>query len=886
MNVILTHDHTDFDAVASQLGAWKLHPEWVPLVGRYLNQNVRNFLTLHWDALPFQRGDELPPDSEIERAMLVDTQALPSLKGVDTQHIPEIRVVDHHARRDDTPAAWQVEIEETGSCATLFVEKMAAQGLALSWVEATLLALGIHEDTGSLLYGGTTARDARAAAWLLEQGANLDTLRTFLDHPLNERQRRLYRQLLEGAECLDINGFTIVVASASVDEYVDDVSSLAHNIRDLYDPAALILAAEMGGHVQLVARSTTTEIDVSQLMGEWGGGGHPRAAAAFVEEEPLAQVVARLKARLPEIVRPATLVRDLMSRGKIRTFGRDARVRDAFEAMQRWGHEGFPVLGEGGEVIGVLTRRDVDRALQHKLGAAPVTEFMHKGNIVVTEAESLARVRRVMTESNIGQVPVVAPDSREIVGIITRTDLLAHQGSAPRDERGPQRMARLAAALSPAALALVQRIAQEAHQQGAFPYLVGGLVRDLLLESVVRDLDIVIEGQAIPLAQRLARELGGRVVSHERFGTAKWLLREPGFPPRDPLLAAEALPDSIDLISARTEFYERPTALPQVEHASIKQDLHRRDFTINTLALSLAPEQPGKLLDFYGGLDDLQRGLIRVLHNLSFVEDPTRILRAIRFEQRFGFQLEARTEELLRASLDLLQEVSPDRLRHELALIFQEPNAARTLARLDEVGILARLMPDVRWEPGDATRLERLRAAGHDDPMVLLSALVWDPEAEASRIDRISARLGLSNEWRQRLHTIYQLRRSKALQAAELANSALYYELSKRDPLALELLALMAEEPIVQQRLRLFLDDLRHRTLAVSGAALRDSALPPGPAYQDILDTLRAAMLDGEAPDEAAQRALLAREVARHLEENRKQRTENRQTSLDEATPR
>ncbi|MDQ4079034.1 MAG: CBS domain-containing protein [Chloroflexota bacterium] len=867
MNVILSHDHTDFDAVASQLGAWKLHPEWTPVLGRYVNQNVRNFLTLHWDVLPFVHDEDLPPNTEIKRAMLVDTQSIPALKGFDTQAIPEICVVDHHELHEETPEGWHVEVEHTGSCTTIFVERIADQGVPISWVEATLLLLGIHEDTGSLVYAGTTPRDVRAAAWLMEQDANLDTLRTFLDHPLNERQRDLYRKLLEGTECLDINGFLVVIASASVERYVDDVSSLAHNLRELYDPAAMVLVAEMGGHVQLVARSTTEEIEMSHLMSEFGGGGHARAAAAFVEDEPLEEVVARLKALLPKYVQPATRVRDLMSTGKIRTFQSNTKIRDAFEAMQRWGHEGFPVLDEGGEVAGVLTRRDVDRALQHDLGGAPVSEFMHKGNIVVTPEDSIARVQRVMTESNIGQVPVVSMDSREIVGIITRTDLLKRMGRVQADTRAQEMIEKLAAALPAPTLRVVRRIAREAHEQDHHPYLVGGIVRDLLLDSLIRDLDIVIEGNAIPVARQLAKQLGGRVVTHERFGTAKWILREPNFPPKDALLEAEELPEHIDLITARTEFYERPTALPQVEHASIKQDLHRRDFTINTLALSLDPEHEGQLLDFYGGLEDLKRGIIRVLHNLSFVEDPTRILRAIRFEQRFGFELEARTKELLLASLDLLEEVSPDRLRHELFLIMMEKHPERILARLDELGILSRLMPDVRWDESDAERFRRLLVAGYEEPLPFITALIWNPTAGPERIDRISAQLGVPKEWQKRLHTIHAIRAHReALTASNLSNSALYAQLQRQDPLALELLAILTDDEVLRRRLRHFLDDLRHRSLSITGETLRESGLPPGPAYQEILDTIHAAMLDGIAPDAEAQRALLEEEVRKRLE--------------------
>ena len=864
MKLILTHDHTDLDAVASQVGAWKLDPTWTPVAGRYLNRNVQAFLTLHWDELPFVQ-DEALPDEPVTAMLLVDTQAPPSLRKVDLNQVPTVRVIDHHALRDNTPKTWQVELDQTGSCAALLVERIVAKGLTLSWVEATLMLLGIHEDTGSLVYGGTTPRDVRAAAWLMEQGADLDTVRAFLDHPLDERQQALYRSLLEGSETLTINGFLVVIAAGRSDKYVNDVSSLANNIRQLYDPAALVLAAHMNGHTQLVARSTTDEINVGELMRAFGGGGHPRAAAAFVEAQPLDEVVAQLKTRLPEFVQPALTVNDLMSRGRIRTFLETQPIQEAHAVMQRWGHEGFPVLNEAEHVVGLLTRRDVDRAVQHGLGGAQLREFMQRGTVSVAPTDSIAHVRRVMTSENIGQLAVVHPDSDQLLGIITRTDLL--RSVSPPAQRHPQRewlQKRLARHLNSATLALVRRIAEEASAQGSHPYLVGGLVRDLLLNRPLKDLDIVIEGQAIPVAQRLAATLGGRVVSHGRFGTAKWLLRDEEFPPADPLLEAEGLPAHIDLISARAEFYTHPTALPQVEHASIKQDLHRRDFTINTLALSLAPLDECRLLDFYGGLDDLKSGLIRVLHNLSFVDDPTRILRAVRFEQRLGFRLEPRTEALLRGSLDLLPEVSPDRLRHELYRILEEPDAARTLQRLDELGILRQVLPEVHWTDDDGRRLAQLHAAGHTDPPALLTALIWKPTAGTDRIERIADRVGLSSQWRARLLALYQLRQTEdQLTEPGLANSDLYALLSRYEPLTLSLLATMTENEPLRERLRFYLDDLRHRELAVSGDLLRAMGLPPGPQYTELLRTVRHAMLDDLAPDEASQRALLEREVAR-----------------------
>ena len=236
-------------------------------------------------------------------------------------------------------------------------------------------------------------------------------------------------------------------------------------------------------------------------------------------------------------------------------------------------------------------------------------------------------------------------------------------------------------------------------------------MRDLLLDRPSVDFDLVVEGDAIALGKALSDKFGGRVVSHKRFGTAKWQLAEIR-PQLSQLLQqeikidAEDFPEALDLVTARREFYTHPTALPTVERGSIKLDLHRRDFTINTLAMRLDGRHYGDLYDYWGGMADLQSGLVRVLHSLSFVDDPTRILRAVRFEQRFGYQIGERTRELLDNALSLLERVSGDRLRHELNIILQEPKWMSMLGRLAELGVFEAIDAQIPWDQQAAERIE------------------------------------------------------------------------------------------------------------------------------------------------------------------------------------
>jgi tRNA nucleotidyltransferase (CCA-adding enzyme) len=587
---------------------------------------------------------------------MVDTQSVVTVKGMDAD--TQIHFIDHHRLDRRLKPGMTFEGEEIGAATTLLVEKIRRASIRLTPIEATLLLLGIYEDTGSLSYASTTPRDIQAAAWLVAWGGELEVVRDFLHYPLSDGQRALYERLLENSQTHRFNGQSVVVSAVKTGEYVEEVSTLAHRLRDLLEPDALFLLVDMGDHLQMVARSATDTIDVSVIAAEFGGGGHARAAAALIRGSSLEEVETHLLDMLSEYVQPTVTVAQIMSHG-VHTLPPIATVAVAASMMQRYGHEGFPIVQDG-QVVGVLTRREIDRALGLGLGGATIDLYMRKGRIQVSPRDSVEQVQRVMMEHGIGQVPVVKEG--EVIGIVTRTDLIKLWSEPPRRSRAEEIAWLMDETLPQGLLTLVREASAAAAEMGFSLYFVGGFVRDLLLGQPNFDVDLVVEGDAIALARQLAHEKGGRVRSHARFGTAKWILDDP----------VEYGIASVDFVSARTEFYGHPTALPEVERSSIRQDLHRRDFTINTLAICLDPGHWGELLDFYGGEEDLKQGIIRVLHSLSFVEDPTRMLRAVRFEQRLGFRIEPRTEELIDSALGLLDRVSSERIRHELYLILRE----------------------------------------------------------------------------------------------------------------------------------------------------------------------------------------------------------------------
>ncbi len=308
------------------------------------------------------------------------------------------------------------------------------------------------------------------------------------------------------------------------------------------------------------------------------------------------------------------------------------------------------------------------------------------------------QLRDLIVSSGWGQIPVIDQQTGQVVGIATRTDLIKIMTPTHISQHHPNLADKLEAALPPLRLALLKAVVAKAEEKHMAVYIVGGYVRDLMLERPGIDFDLVVEGDALLLGRSLAKQYGGRTVTHARFGTAKWFIQKVKVDLARTLSgqndgAGTDLPDSLDLISARTEFYDYPTALPTVESSGIKLDLHRRDFTINTLALRLDGHHYGELHDYWGGVKDLRNGLIRVLQSLSFIDDPTRLLRAVRFEQRFGFRIEKRTLELMENAFEVMRQVSGDRLRHEFNLILQESKAGAILKRLSSLGVLSAIHP-------------------------------------------------------------------------------------------------------------------------------------------------------------------------------------------------
>jgi tRNA nucleotidyltransferase (CCA-adding enzyme) len=379
-------------------------------------------------------------------------------------------------------------------------------------------------------------------------------------------------------------------------------------------------------------------------------------------------------------------------------------------------------------------------------------------------------------------------------------------------------------------------------------YLVGGFVRDYFLKKQVNDLDVVIEGDAIMFGKALVKKLGGKLTPQTKFQTAIWHI------PSTSAWSVQSL--TLDLITARSETYSHSGALPTVKPSSIDDDLRRRDFTINAMVVRLDGDHFGELLDPLNGQSDLEQKSIRVLHPLSFVDDPTRIFRAIRYEQRYSFALHPSSLALINPeSLAILQTLSGERIRHEFDLIFGEEKSAQMLARLHELGVFDAFEPGLpKFNEGYVNFLKLAPPAefGILDDQVMVGWLLWLLDSPAEVVEFLARRLHFSSALSQACTSIIQLK--KDLPALQESNPSVWaFHLEKIPPIAVFTLWRVSNNPALKE----FLVNWRHIKPKTTGGDLKARGLAPGPRYTEILTKLRAAWLDGEVENDADEQALL-----------------------------
>lgn len=972
MDLILCHTTADFDALGAAVGLTRLKPGAKAVLTGGTHPAVRDFLALHRDeyALIERRSVQL---AQINSVIIVDTQKRDRLgkaaEWIDLPQLKAIEIYDHHpVPETDIPATY-TQIEPVGATTTLIVEQLQQSQIELTTAEATVMALGIHLDTGSLTFEQTTPRDGAALTWLMEQGANLRQIAQYVDPGLSPQLEKLFRQSLDLLQRQTHLGYTISWVFLKTPGHVAGLSSLASRLLEVTESDALLLGAEytrkskgetlqpaglpvarfqvegyspfpVGGltvegsgdnynrqnskiqppsqnnlenqtqttqtnfqpwqkshatgtpqtKVTIIGRTRIEGTDLNQLLQPLGGGGHCQAAAVTLRDGDaqtiLEQLVNQLKDQIPQ---PLT-ARDLMS-SPVRTIRPNTKIKEAQRILLRYGHSGLSVVDQQDQLLGIISRRDLDLALHHGFGHAPVKGYMTKEIKSITPETSMADIQSLMVTYDIGRLPVL--EDGQLMGIVTRTDVLRQlfqeelnvkQLKVDGSNLKPANLkpANIKPLLASSLWELLTIAAEKAQERGWHLYVVGGAVRDLLLADgnkplLLNDIDLVVDGfhrsadaiAGVTLAKELRKIYRNvRLEVHGSFQTAALLWHN------DPTFGSLC----VDIATARTEFYPYPAANPEVEASSIRQDLYRRDFTINAMAARLTkvhPQSQLPLLDFFGGMLDLRSQKIRVLHANSFIEDPTRIYRAVRFAVRLGFEIEPQTREYIHYAIQsgVYERTKAEntkvpalqtRLKAELNYMLQAPYWQPALQLLSSLGALRCLHPTLTL---DKPLWWRVRLVGRwlqrFDPKQTLRH--WQMRLEVLIADlapdervKVAKNLQLPVDSVERLQKLegWQADILESLPTCQLKSQIVHMLRQYKLP-TLVLIGVHSPRGI-RRNIWQYLTTWRHVKAPLDGNDLRTLGYKPGAQYREILDALLDATLDRVIQDQAEAKAFLA----------------------------
>ena len=694
MHLITSHLNTDFDSLASMIAIQKLYPDAVICPPGSMSRKVRDFMSRHghqW-ASKMLKPKKIPLD-EVTLMIVVDTRSrsrIGPFAALAGRQDVAVHVYDHHPQTPDDIPAEELIYEPIGAATTMILEHLLNERKEITPEEATLFALGIYDDTGALTYETTTERDIAAISYLRELGADLSGILAQVENDMSQEDKKLLDTMAENAREIYINGAKVYLTWAETQEYVQGLSVFVNRLKEFCDSHVTIAVVNNGGKkINVIARSVEGTLNVKEFLAPYGGSGHYQAGSATLTDRDAQELLGEIESRLHGAITPMVKVSDIMTSPVI-AVSPEARVDEGYRTMLRFGLKSLPVANSEGEVVGIMTRKDLDKAHLHGLDRAKISDFMTQGIISLASEASIDDAHRMMATYGFEKMPVL-DENGKLVGTISRADLLRalyHSGQyagedSSRDSTGflwIENVAHLMEeSFSLKTLSLLRRVGSKAHELGMKAYLVGGTVRDILMGVNNTDIDISVEGDAEKLVTSWD-EPGCKTALHGRYKTG-----------------TITFPDGekVDVATARREFYEYAAAVPTVQNSSLRQDLGRRDFTVNAMSISLSEDDWGTLTDNFGGRADLKDKQLRILHNLSFVEDPSRVLRGIRLEQRLGMKFEDNTLRLLKSAIrgGLLELLSTTRIRAELELNMKEAGFRKLVMRMCDLGVWESLFP-------------------------------------------------------------------------------------------------------------------------------------------------------------------------------------------------
>jgi len=831
MKVITCHIEPDFDAIASAIAAKLLFRDAIVVFPNLPKRSKKSFLI---QSTIYAYADVQKVDlDKIDTLIVVDTHQKSRI-GEFSKIVDKVKVIcfDHHTDGDINCS--ELYCKKTGANTTQIVMKLKEQNIDFSAEEATLFMLGIYEDTGKLLYPSTTVHDFEICAYLLEKGAKLDIVSSVLEETIEESQVYLLNELIKNARIFEYNNISIMLSFAQYSEYVSDVANIVNTFLSMKKTDAVICVFRMQSRIFIIGRSANTKVDVARILKTFGGGGHSLAASATVKDLTLIETLDEVTLAIRESFLFITKAKDIMST-PAKCVEKNDTVFYCNEIMAKYGVNSLVVLNEG-ELVGIVSRPTLQRAIYHNYANEPVEKFMVTDFYTVSEDVDLSKIKTIIIDQKQRIIPVVR--NEKVVGVLTRTNILnlINQTEQKLMRKTLKVDLKLKNKLDEKTYNFFKIISEVALKLKMKAYAVGGMVRDLVMDMPIKDIDIVIEGNAIEFAKEFAKITEGKLITHDEFKTASVI--------KDG--------EKIDFATARQEYYDEVSSgLPHVEESSLKLDLYRRDFTINTLAVSLN-ENFGELIDYFGGMKDIKDKKIRILHNLSFIEDPTRVLRALRFAEKFNFLLGQQTEKLMKNALELgvLNTVSKNRLFLELSLILKEEKVVGILKRINDYKIFKYLHKEFYIDESCFALIEA--AKDFVKMCTFFCPVTFKIEAIYFSILKFCFRkkfnlvsvLGITDD---KMEKIYQQMIQINVFLSKKRNKSEIYFFLKPMPLEAQIAAFaITKSHFVKDALISYIRDLQSMKPFVSGKDLIDLGLKPSVAFGKILEHCFKRQIEGD----------------------------------------
>lgn len=848
MEIITCHIYADLDALSSMVLIKKLYPDGILVFPGHIGKSVKAFVNLYQNFLHVKKIKDIQMD-KVTKLIVVDTSKKNRIglfeQLLDREDV-EVVIYDHHKISENDIKNRRIIRKNYGSNTTNILEVLLENdpNIQFDEIEATLGLMGIYEDTGNFSFDSTTPKDLQMASYLLEKKGDLSKVNEYVQKGLEKEQLEIFIELIENSEFIEIDGEIAQLTYYKSDDFIFGMDELINKIQYLGKSSLCIILCGNDKRISLVGRSSN-KINVAEILKEYNVGGHEYAVSGVVRNQKIQKLYKDIRKRVERVIKPSKKSIDIMNT-PVKTILKDTKIKLAYKIMYRMGYGGLPIVDEG-KIIGIITRNSVDKALNHGFSNAPVSAYMTSEVVTADINISVEELKALVVEKGIGRVPIVDEEGK-ILGIVTRTDILKSIYN-----KNPIRKAKklkfqseiknnIEEVVPAELLKLLKIIEAVSKKRGEKVFLVGGIVRDLILGINNKDIDIVVEGDGIKFALELKEILGAKKVRiHEKFKTAV-------------VVVDDNL--KLDIASSRLEYYEYPTSLPVVEYGNIRDDMYRRDFSINAMALEIDSYNFGKLIDFYGGYDDLANKKIRILHNLSFIEDPTRIIRAFRFAARYGFELEKDTEIFLKNAINdgFLKKISWPRVKQELEILFSDKNLTRGMEFLNKYNVFKEINPNIEYDLEMKKNIEKLESIEEllnfvDIKKWLLVFLIILENLEKKELDLVFKKFNFSNKFIEK-YDYGILMREKILDKLDSAdkNSEIYNALKNISMEIITLIYIQNRKEKVKIKIENYVYRLSKMKPLIRGEDLLKNGVVPGVEFKEKLRVYFMKQLDMEEP--------------------------------------